>query len=137
MGKISLDIRRPRPLYGSCFHPDVMKQLCAVYDEVKAALPLLEKTGIKLALENHTETFADEILWLIERINHPLVGACVDTVNSMGVLENPETAVAKLAPYAFQIIFATTNLIGISSVFGFMASHLVTGISTVSRPITP
>ena len=25
----------------------------------------------------------------------------VDTVNSMGVLENPETAVNKLAPYAF------------------------------------
>ena len=110
LGKLSLDIRRPRPLYGSCFHPDVMKQLCAVYDEVKAALPLLEKTGIKLALENHTETFADEILWLIERINHPLVGACVDTVNSMGVLENPETAVEKLAPYAFSNHFCDHKL---------------------------
>jgi sugar phosphate isomerase/epimerase len=61
----------------------------------------LERTGIKLAVENHTETFADEILWLIDRINHPLVGACVDTVNAMGVLENPETAVKKLAPLAF------------------------------------
>ncbi|MCB2147665.1 MAG: sugar phosphate isomerase/epimerase [Deltaproteobacteria bacterium] len=101
LAKLSLDIRRPRPLYGSCFHPTVMKQLCTVYDEVKAALPLVDQTGIRLALENHTETFADEILWLIDKINHPLVGACVDTVNSMGVLENPETAVNKLAPYAF------------------------------------
>ncbi len=101
LGKISLDIRRPRPLYGSCFHPDVMRQLCDVYDEVKAALPLVEKTGVKLALENHTETFADEIIWLIEKVNHPLIGACVDTVNSMGVLEDPESAVEKLAPYAF------------------------------------
>jgi sugar phosphate isomerase/epimerase len=101
LGKLSLDIRRPRPLYGSCFHPQVMKQLCDAHDEIKAVLPLLEKTGIKLALENHTETFADEVLWLIQQINHPLVGACVDTVNSMGVLENPETAVEKLAPHAF------------------------------------
>ena len=101
LAKLSLDIRRPRPLYGSCFHPDVMRQLCNVYDEVMTAIPLLEKSGIKLALENHTETFADEIIWLIEKINHPLVGACVDTVNSMGVLENPETAVEKLAPYGF------------------------------------
>lgn len=110
LGKLSLDIRRPRPLYGSCFHPAVMKQLCAVHDEITAALPLLERTGIKLALENHTETFADEILWLIDKIDHPLVGACVDTVNSMGVLENPETAVKKLAPVAFANHFCDHKL---------------------------
>ena len=110
LAKLSLDIRRPRPLYGSCFHPDVMRQLCDVYDEVMAVLPILEKTGIRLALENHTETFADEILWLIHRIDHPLVGACVDTVNSMGVLENPETAVEKLAPYAFSNHFCDHKL---------------------------
>ena len=110
LAKLSLDIRRPRPLYGSCFHPRVMRQLCDAYDEILAALPLLEKTGIRLALENHTETFADEILWLIHQINHPLVGACVDTVNSMGVLENPETAVEKLAPYAFSNHFCDHKL---------------------------
>ncbi|MBF0204770.1 MAG: sugar phosphate isomerase/epimerase [Desulfamplus sp.] len=100
-GKVSLDIRRPRPLYGSCFHPAVMRQLCDIHDEIQSSLPLLEKSGVKLGLENHTETFADEIIWLIEKINHPQVGACVDTVNSMGVLEGPEEAVTKLAPYAF------------------------------------
>ena len=110
LAKLSLDIRRPRPLYGSCFHPMVMRQLCDVYDEVMAVCPLLEKTGIKLALENHTETFSDEIIWLIEQINHPLVGACVDTVNSMGVLENPEDAVEKLAPYAFSNHFCDHKL---------------------------
>ena len=110
LAKLSLDIRRPRPLYGSCFHPEVMRQLCDVYDEVIAALPLLEKTGIRLALENHTETFADEILWLINRIDLPLVGACVDTVNAMGVLENPETAVEKLAPVAFSNHFCDHKL---------------------------
>ncbi|SHJ56823.1 Sugar phosphate isomerase/epimerase [Dethiosulfatibacter aminovorans DSM 17477] len=101
IGKVSLDVRRPRPLYGSCFHPTVMTQLCGIYDEIMDAIPLIEETGVKLALENHTETYADEVIWLIEKINHPLVGACVDTVNSMGVLEDPVSAVEKLAPYAF------------------------------------
>ncbi len=110
LAKLSLDVRRPRPMYGSCFHPQVMRQLCHAYDEVKRVLPQLEKTGIRLAIENHTETFADEILWLIEKINHPLVGACVDTVNAMGVLENPETAVEKLAPYAFSNHFCDHKL---------------------------
>jgi sugar phosphate isomerase/epimerase len=34
LAKLSLDIRRPRPLYGSCFHPEVMRQLCDCHDEV-------------------------------------------------------------------------------------------------------
>jgi len=101
IAKVSLDVRRPRPLYGSCFHPDVMKQLVNIYEEIKAALPLMERLGIKLAVENHTDTYADEVIWLIKQINHPLVGACVDTVNSMCVLEDPMSAVEKLAPYAF------------------------------------
>lgn len=101
LAKLSLDIRRPRPLYGSDFHPKVMDQLVDVYEEVQEAIPVIEETGVKLALENHTETFADEIIWLLEEIDHPLVGACVDTVNSIGVLENPEYAVERMAPYAF------------------------------------
>ena len=101
LAKLSLDIRRPRPLYGSDFHPKVMDQLVDVYEEVQEAIPVMEETGVKLALENHTETYADEVIWLIEEIDHPLVGACVDTVNSMGVLENPEYAIERMAPYAF------------------------------------
>lgn len=99
--KFSLDIRRPKPIYGSCFHPDVMRQLCDVVDKIKAALPEYERTGIKLCVENHTETFADEIVWVIEQVNHPLVGACVDTINSVSVLEDPKYATERLAPYAY------------------------------------
>ncbi len=101
VAKVSLDIRRPRPLYGSCFHPEVMRQMVDIYNEIIKVLPLMESKEVKLALENHTETYADEIIWLIDQVNHPLVGACVDTVNSMAVLESPLYAVEKLAPYAF------------------------------------
>lgn len=110
LAKLSLDIRRPRPLYGSSFHPKVVDQLVDVYEEVQEAIPVIEETGVKLALENHTETFADEIIWLLEEINHPLVGACVDTVNSVGVLEDPEYAVEQLAPYAFSNHFCDHKL---------------------------
>lgn len=109
--KFSLDIRRPKPLYGSCFHPDVMRQLCDVVDQIKAALPEYERTGIRLAVENHTETFADEIVWVIEQVNHPLVGACVDTINSVSVLENPQYATERLAPYAFCCHFCDNALV--------------------------
>lgn len=98
--KFSLDIRRERPVYGSCFHPAVMKQLADIHYKIKKALPVIEKYNMPVAIENHTETFADEILWLVDSVNHPLIQVCVDTVNSFPVLEAPEYAVQQLAPRA-------------------------------------
>lgn len=109
--KYSLDIVRPRPLYGTCYHPDVMRQLSNRFDEFKENLPLLEELGLKLAIENHCDTYADEVLWLIKQLNHPQVGACIDTINSLLVLEGPEIAVEKLAPYAFCCHFCDNEII--------------------------
>ena len=101
IGKISMDIHRPSPVCGSAFHPQVIKQLMAVADQAAAAAPLAQGAGVRLCLENHTEAFADEVAWAIKRVNHPHVGACVDTNNSLMVGENPLEAVQKLAPLAF------------------------------------
>ena len=98
--KVSIDIERPQPLYGSCMCKEVMEQLedrCAKFKEV---LPLMEKLGLKMSIENHTETYADEIIWLVREIGHPDVGACCDTINSLCVLEGWEACVEKMAPYS-------------------------------------
>jgi len=78
-----------------------MKQLTHIAALTQKVIPLLEETGVKLAFENHTESFASEILWLIDKVNHKNVGACVDTVNSVMVLEDPMTAIETLAPRSF------------------------------------
>lgn len=99
--KFSLDIVRPRELYGSCMHPEVMRQMADRYDKFKAALPLIEEYGMQIAIENHTDTFADEILWIVEKLNHPLIGTCVDTMNPLQVIENPYYAMEKMLPGAY------------------------------------
>lgn len=99
--KFSLDIKRPKIFYGSCMCPEVMKQLAAKYDEFHAAIPMIEEYGMKIAIENHTDTFADEILWLVDRLDHPLIGTCVDTANPLQVMENPSYAMEKMLQKAF------------------------------------
>ena len=99
--KFSLDIIRPRELYGSCMHPEVMRQMADRYDEFRAAIPLIEEYGMQVAIENHTDTFADEILWIVEQLNHPLIGTCVDTMNPLQVIENPYYAMERMLPRAF------------------------------------
>lgn len=101
LGKISMDIHRPHPVCGTRFHHQVMVQLKGLIDKLIEAAPLAAEAGVRLAVENHTEAFSDEVLWVIDQVDHPFVGACVDTNNSLMVGEDPIEAVAKLAPRAF------------------------------------
>ncbi|WP_283673190.1 sugar phosphate isomerase/epimerase family protein [Butyricicoccus sp. Marseille-Q5471] len=99
--KFSLDIKRPAKLYGSCMHPEVMRQMAEKYELFRAAIPMIEEFGMQIAIENHTDTFADEILWLVDKLCHPLIGTCVDTMNPLQVIENPHDAMEKMLPRAF------------------------------------
>lgn len=101
LGKLSLNLTRPRPVMGSRHAPEIMDQLSSIKKQIIEILPLLDQTGIRLALENHTDAYASEVIWLIEAVGHPLVGACVDTVNPMMVGEDPMQAIEALTPYAF------------------------------------
>ena len=99
--KVSMDLVRPRPLAASRFHPRVKDQLKSFAVQLKASAPAAAAAGIKIAVENHCDSFSEEIIWLLDRVDHPAVGACVDTVNALMVMEDPMQAIAKLAPRAF------------------------------------
>lgn len=99
--KVSMDIKRPRPVSGSRFHPEVMKQMTAFAHELKVVAPMARDFGIRIAVENHCDSFSREILWLLDQVDHPAVGACIDTVNALHVTEDPMTAIETLAPRAF------------------------------------
>ena len=99
--KVSMDLVRPRPLAGSRFHPRVKDQMKSFASQLKTSAPAAAAAGIKIAVENHCDSFSEEILWLLDRVDHPAVGACIDTVNALMVMEDPMQAIANLAPRAF------------------------------------
>jgi sugar phosphate isomerase/epimerase len=80
----------------------------ASWPEHKAKLlPLLqeivgpaEAAGVVLAIENHIDFLADELVELLEEVRSPWLGVCLDTVNNLRLLEDPMVVAAKLAPYA-------------------------------------
>ena len=109
--KIGMNLKRPRPIAAGKFHPEMMAQLENVVQRVTAAIPLAEETGVRLALENHTDAFSEEVIWVLDKINHPMVGACIDTVNGIHVTENPISAVERLAPRAFTNHFRDNRIV--------------------------
>jgi sugar phosphate isomerase/epimerase len=99
--KVSMDLKRPRPVSASRFHPDVMAQMTSFAARLKSSAPAAEDAGIRIAVENHCDSFSEEILWLLDLVDHPAVGACIDTVNALMVMEDPMQAIENLAPRAF------------------------------------
>lgn len=73
--------------------------------DINNVVPLLKKYRIRLAVENHEEELADEVIQIINEVNSPWVGVHCDIGNAMMAWEDPVEAVRKLAPYAFTTHF--------------------------------
>ena len=99
--KVSMDLKRPRPVSASRFHPEVMEQMKTFGNHLKDSAPAAEAAGIRIAVENHCDCFSEEILWLLDRVDSPAAGACIDTVNALMVMEDPMQAIENLAPRAY------------------------------------
>ncbi len=71
-------------------------------DALRWLAPRLEEANLPLAIENHGEMPAAALAGIVERIDHPLLGYCVDTANNLILLERPLETMAPLAPRALQ-----------------------------------
>ena len=69
------------------------------------ARPIVERHGAKLAIENHKDWRADDLVRILKGVNSPNIGVCLDTGNSIALLEEPHEVVETLAPYAFTTHF--------------------------------
>jgi sugar phosphate isomerase/epimerase len=65
------------------------------------ARPVAEKHEIRMAIENHKDLRSVELLELIEKHDSPFVGICLDTGNSIALLEPPQETADLLAPHTF------------------------------------
>lgn len=74
-----------------------------VVGRIRSFLPRLERAGVTLAIENHDRFGADTLAEIVRRIDHPRVGVCLDTVNSLGALEGPAAVVDALAGYVVNL----------------------------------
>lgn len=77
--------------------------LCEQLERLSASLgklaPVAEEYGVTIALENHADYRADEVLQVLERVDSPALKVNFDTGNPFLVAEEPVEAARKLAPY--------------------------------------
>lgn len=76
-------------------------QLRALAGQFKTAMKVANENGIKLAVENHIDYTADEMLMLLEMVDDKNFGLLFDTGNFLRLLDDPIAGMEKLAPYVF------------------------------------
>jgi sugar phosphate isomerase/epimerase len=67
---------------------------------LKKLLPAAEAHGVVMAIENHIDLMADEMVDLITSLDSPWLGVCLDTGNNLRLHEDPLVVAEKLAPLA-------------------------------------
>lgn len=75
--------------------------------------------GINLAIENHDRLSCAEFNEIIDRVGSEWVGICLDTVNSLGAVEAPNTVIPALAPRAINIHMKDFEIVRTNGQMGF------------------
>jgi sugar phosphate isomerase/epimerase len=75
------------------------EQRAATIEVLSALAPLLRERGLKVALETHADQTTDELLEMIDRVGPDIAGVTLDTGNLVMRLDDPITAVQRLAPH--------------------------------------
>jgi sugar phosphate isomerase/epimerase len=71
------------------------------YESLTLAEPVVGKHALRLAVENHKDWRVGELLDLLKRLASKHVGVCLDTGNSIALLEDPHAVVEAYAPWTF------------------------------------
>ncbi len=77
---------------------------------LKLAAAVVARHGVLLAVENHKDWRADELLAILKRVGNDHVGVCLDTGNSIALLEDPMDVIEALAPRSFTTHFKDMGL---------------------------
>ena len=73
-------------------------------------MPEAEKSGISIAIENHQDFTARELLSVVKEIESPCCGICFDTGNSIPILQDPYRECRLLAPYVKTVHLKDFNI---------------------------
>ncbi|MCU1272865.1 MAG: sugar phosphate isomerase/epimerase [Bryobacterales bacterium] len=72
---------------------------------IDRALPIVSVEKMPLAIENHKDWTAQELVALMKNKSSEYLGVCLDTGNNVALLDNPMDAIEMLAPYALSTHF--------------------------------
>lgn len=79
--------------------PEIADGIPAAAEQLRSLLPDLEAADVTLALETYEQISTAQLLEVIEAVDSPRVGICLDPANCVSALEHPRDVVERCAPH--------------------------------------
>ncbi len=105
-----------------------------VVEMLASAAAEFERAGVVLAVENHDRFPAATLAHIIESVGSTHVGICLDTVNSFGALEAPETVVRSLGRHVVNLHVKDFRIRRASHMMGFVVEGCPAGEGQLDIP---
>ena len=99
---------------------------------LQLAEPVAARHQVRLAVENHKDFRVDQMLDMLKRLSSAYVGVCVDTGNSIALLEDPLDVVQAYAPWAYSAHLKDMALCEYPE--GFLLADVVLGQGILDLP---
>lgn len=103
--------------------------------ELRLILPEYEKAGVTIVVENYEAQKALDLADMIRRIGSSALGACLDTVNSLGALEDLSTVTDALLPLALSIHIKDFIIRRLDHRMGFAVEGVPAGSGSLDIPL--
>jgi sugar phosphate isomerase/epimerase len=111
-------------------HPSVSE----VITLLRQSLPAYEDAEISLAVENHDRFSIKDFTRVLETIDSPYLGICLDTVNSFGALEGPKVVLNTLGPWTINLHIKDFSIRRADHMMGFMIEGTPAGQGRLDIP---
>jgi sugar phosphate isomerase/epimerase len=72
-------------------------------NSLRLAEPLLKRARLRVAVENHKDWLIPELLEIVRRFSSEWIGICVDTGNSIALMEDAMKVIEAYAPFVFSV----------------------------------
>lgn len=73
------------------------------HNSLRLAEPLLKRHRLRMAVENHKDWLVPELLETVRKFSSEWIGVCVDTGNSIALMEDAMKVIEAYAPFAVSI----------------------------------
>jgi sugar phosphate isomerase/epimerase len=114
--------------------PECQPSESEIVDTLRSLMPAYERAGVSLAIENHDRFRARSLIQILEQIDSPNLGICLDTVNSFGALEGPKVVVAELGPHVVNVHVKDFDISRLEHKMGFIVEGRPAGQGRLDVP---
>ena len=101
---------------------------------IREVLPEFEANGVTLGLENYEKHSSFALASTVRRFDSKHIGICLDTVNSLGVLELPQDVVETLAPLTVNLHVKDFLIERVPYKMGYIVSGAPAGLGQLDIP---